>query len=372
MSEDAGCADRFLCVPLATVTKPISDLRLLTSGLYSLPFALNLVSALLLALSLAGAMLFALCAFAQAQQPKKIPRIGYVSGTGDNTNPGPYLEALRQGLKAYGYVDGQNIAIEYRGAGGELGRTRGFIDELIGLKVDVLVLPTPETIRAAKQATKTIPIVMVTGGDPVANGFINSLAHPGGNITGLYTQSVELTGKRLELLKEVVPRLTRVALLRNPNTAPATAVFKEYDTAAKALKLQLHSLDVGSDKPDLPSAFQAAVKARAQAIVTVTNAQFLIQQARIVDLAVKHRLPSVFQSSPWVEAGGLMSYSTNEIDVFGRAASYVHKILNGAKPADLPVEQPTKFEFVINLKTAKALNLTIPQSVLFRADRVIR
>jgi putative ABC transport system substrate-binding protein len=318
------------------------------------------------------ALLLPLCFSAQAQQPTKIPRIGYVSGTGDSTNPGPYIEALRQGLKALGYVDGKNVAIEYRGAGGELGRTREFIAELISLKVDVLILPTPEAIRAAKQATKTIPIVMVTGGDPVANGFIDSLAHPGGNITGLYTQSVELNGKRLELLKEVVPQLTRVGLLRNPNTAPAPAVFKEYKTAAHALKLQIHSLDVGGDKPDLPRAFQAAVKARVQAIVTVTNAQLLLQQARIVELAVKHRLPSLFQSSPWVEAGGLMSYSTNEIDVFRRAAVYVDKILKGAKPADLPVEQPTKFEFVINLKTAKALNLTIPQSVLFRADKVIR
>jgi ABC-type uncharacterized transport system substrate-binding protein len=317
-------------------------------------------------------ILLALCLPVDAQQPTKIPRIGYVSGTGDSTNPGPYIEALRQGLEAFGYFDGKNIAIEYRGAGGELGRTREFIAELISLKVDVLILPTPEAIRAAKQATKTIPIVMVTGGDPVANGFIDSLAHPGGNITGLYTQSVELNGKRIELLKEVMPRLTRVGLLRNPNTAPAAAVFKEYKTAAHALKLQIHSLDVGGDKSDLPKAFQAAVKARVQAIVTVTNAQLLLQQARIVELALKHRLPSLFQSSSWVEAGGFMSYSTNEIDVFRRAASYVHKILNGTKPADLPVEQPTKFEFVINLKTAKQIGLTIPQWVLMRADRVIR
>jgi putative ABC transport system substrate-binding protein len=318
------------------------------------------------------ALLFAFCVSAEAQLPAKIPRIGYVSGTGDSTNPGPYLEALRQGLKTLGYVDGKNVAIEYRGAGGELGRTREFIAELIDLKVDVLVLPTPETIRAAKQATKTIPIVMVTGGDPVANGFIDSLAHPGGNITGLYTQSVELNGKRLELLKEVVPRLRRVGLLRNPYTSPAAAVFKEYETAANALKLQIQSLDVSSDKPDLSGAFQAAAKARAQAIVTVTNAQLLLQQARIVELAVKHRLPSLFQSSPWVEAGGLMSYSTNEIEVFRRAAIYVGKILKGTKPADLPVEQPTKFELVFNLKTAKQIGVRIPPNVLARADRVIR
>jgi putative ABC transport system substrate-binding protein len=317
-----------------------------------------------------GAAIFALGSIAEAQQPTKIPRIGYVSGTGDSTNPGPYIEALRQGLEAFGYT--KNVAIEYRGAGGKLGRTREFVAELIALKVDVLILPTPETIRAAKQATKTIPIIMVTGGDPVANGFIDSLARPGGNITGLYTQSVELNGKRLELLKEVTPRLTRVGLLRNPNTAPAEAVFKEYKTAAHALKLQLHSLDVGSDNPDLSRVFRAAVKEGAQAIVTVTNAQLLLQQARIVELAVEHRLPSLFQSSSWVEAGGLMSYSTHEIDVFRRAASYVHKILNGTKPADLPVEQPTKFEFVINLKTAKQIGLTIPQWVLMRADRVIK
>jgi putative tryptophan/tyrosine transport system substrate-binding protein len=209
------------------------------------------------------AVLLALCSSGQAQQPTKIPRIGYVSGTGDSTNPGLYVEALREALKTLGYVEGKNVAIEYRGARGELGRTREFAAELINLKVDVLILPTPETIRTAKESTKTIPIVMVTGGDPVANGFIDSLAHPGGNITGLYTQNVELNGKRLELLKEVVPRLTRVGLLRNPNTAPPAAVFKEYETAAQALKLQMHSLDVGSDKPDLPGVFQTAVKARA-------------------------------------------------------------------------------------------------------------
>jgi ABC-type uncharacterized transport system substrate-binding protein len=307
-----------------------------------------------------------------AQQPAKIPRIGYVSGTGDPSNPGPYVEALRQGLRDLGYIEGKNIVIEYRGAEGNLDRVPSLVNELVQLKVDVLVVPIRSAILAAKHATKTIPIVMVYGGDPVATGLIDSLARPGGNITGLSTLSRELIGKRLELLTEVVPRLSRVGVLQNKDEKTAPDNFKEHETAARALKIQLQSLEVRGLNPDIEGAFQTAVKGRANALITVTSAPLFLQRKRIADLAIKNRLPSMYQGSDWVESGGLMSYSTNDLEAFRRAAYYVDKILKGTKPADLPVEQPTKFELVINLKTAKALGLTIPPLVLMRAGKVIK
>jgi putative tryptophan/tyrosine transport system substrate-binding protein len=307
---------------------------------------------------------------AEAQQPAKIPRIGYVSGTGDASNQGPYVDALRQGLRDLGYIEGKNLVIDYRGAEGKLDRIPSLVNDLVQLNVDVLVVPIPSAIHAAKHATKTIPIVMVTGVDPVADGLVHTFAHPGGNITGLATLSAQLSGKRLELLKEVVPRLSRVGVLRDVDER--SGVFKEYEAAANALKIQIQLLEVHGLNPDLEGAFQTAVKGRAGALITVTNANLFLQQKRIANLAIKNRLPSLYQGSSWVESGGLMSYSTDDLAIYRRAAVYVDKILKGAKPADLPVEQPTKFEFVINLKTAKALNLTIPQSVLFRADKVIK
>ncbi|HEY8186979.1 MAG TPA: ABC transporter substrate-binding protein [Pyrinomonadaceae bacterium] len=307
---------------------------------------------------------------AEAQQPAKIPRIGYVSGTGDASNQGPYVDALRQGLRDLGYIEGKNLVIDYRGAEGKLDRIPSLVNDLVQLNVDVLVVPIPSAIHAAKHATKTIPIVMVTGLDPVADGLVHTFAHPGGNITGLATLSAQLSGKRLELLKEVVPRLSRVGVLRDVDER--SGVFKEYEAAANALKIQIQLLEVRGLNPDLEGAFQTAVKGRAGALITVTNANLFLQQKRIANLAIKNRLPSLYQGSSWVESGGLMSYSTDDLAIYRRAAVYVDKILKGAKPADLPVEQPTKFEFVINLKTAKALNLTIPQSVLFRADKVIK
>jgi len=309
---------------------------------------------------------------AEAQQPAKIPRIGYVSGTGDPSNPGPYVEAFRQGLRDLGHIDGKNIVIEYRGAEGNLARVPGLVNELVQLKVDVLVVPIRSAILAAKHATKTIPIVMVSGGDPVATGLIDSLARPGGNITGLSTLSRELIGKRLELLTEVVPRLSRVGVLQNQDEKTAPDNFKEHETAARALKIQLQSLEVRGLNPDIEGAFQAAAKGRANALITVTSAPLFLQRKRIADLAIKNRLPSMYQGSDWVESGGLMSYSTNDLEAFRRAAYYVDKILKGTKPTDLPVEQPTKFELVINLKTAKALGLTIPPLVLMRAGKVIK
>jgi putative ABC transport system substrate-binding protein len=319
------------------------------------------------------ALLYTLCLPVSAQQPARIARVGYISGTGSASNPGPYVEALRQGLRDLGYVEGKNFEIEFRGAEGKPDRMPSLVTELVQLKVDVLVVPTAAgAIHAAKQATKTIPIVMVTLLDPVATGLVDSLAHPGGNITGLATLQRDLSGKRLELLKEVVPRLSRVGVLRNPDEESAVIGFKDYEAAARALKIQLQSLEARGSNPDLEGAFREAVKGRANALVTITNSPFFRNSKRITDLALKNRLPSMYEGDTWVEAGGLMSYSANDLELFRRAAIYVDKILKGAKPADLPVEQPTKFEFVINLKTAKALNLTIPQSVLFRADRVIR
>jgi ABC-type uncharacterized transport system substrate-binding protein len=317
-------------------------------------------------------MLFALGSYTQAQQTARIPRIGYVSGTGDASNPGPYVEALRQGLRDLGYVEGKNIVIEFRGAEGKLDRVPGIVAELVRLKVDVLVLPILPAIRAAQKATKTIPIVMVTNLDPVATGIVDGLARPGGNITGLATFQRDLSGKRLELLTEVVPGISRVGVLRDTDGAMSAIGFNDYEAAARGLKIQLQSLEVRGSNPDLLGAFQAAAKGRASAVITITDAPLLRNSNRIVSLAIKNRLPSMYEGSTWVEAGGLMSYSSNDLDAYRRAATYVDKILKGTKPAELPVEQPMKFELVINLKAAKQIGLTIPPNVLVRADRVIR
>jgi putative tryptophan/tyrosine transport system substrate-binding protein len=309
---------------------------------------------------------------ARAQQPAKIPRIGYVSGTGSAADQGPYVESLRQGLRDLGHIEGRNFSIEYRGAEGKLDRVPSIVNELVELKVDVIVVSILAAIRAAQQATKTIPIVIVTGVDPVASGMVNSLARPGGNITGVATLNQDLNKKRLELLKEAVPRLSRVAVLWTPNDPVATINFQEYEAATRALKIQLQSLGVGLQDPDIDGAFQTAANARADALITITTATLFLQQKRIAELAAKHRLPTMFPGSAWVESGGLMSYSTNDVEAFRRAATYVNKILKGAKPADLPVEQSAKFEFAINLKTAKQIGVTIPPNVLARADQVIR
>jgi putative ABC transport system substrate-binding protein len=313
---------------------------------------------------------------ATAQQPTRIPRIGYLSGSGSASNPGPYVEALRQGLRDLGYVDGKNIVIEYRGAGSAEGKADpipGLVNELVQLKVDVLVVPPVlSAIRAAKQATKTIPIVMVTQADPVATGLINSLARPGGNITGLATLSRELSGKRLELVKEMVPRISRVAVLRDTDAEGAAISLKEYEAVALSLKIPVQPLEVRGPNPDLEGAFQSAVKGRASALITITTSVLYRRQKQIAELAAKSRLPSMFEGSTWVESGGLMSYSTDDLAIYRRAAVYVDKILKGAKPADIPVEQPKKFEFIVNLKAAKQIGLTIPPNVLARADRVIK
>jgi putative ABC transport system substrate-binding protein len=314
------------------------------------------------------AMLFALCALADAQQPTKIPRIGYLSGTGFEA---PTIVGFRQGLRDLGYVEGKNILIEYRDTGVTQDRIPKLVAELVQLKVDVLVVSTGPTIRAAKQATKTIPIVMVTTEDPVATGLINTLARPGGNVTGLTLLSRELSGKRLELLKEVVPTLSRVGYLL-PDSPDTRIRFKEYEAAARDLKMTLRTLEIQRQNPDFEGAFQVAAKERVNALITARNALLIVNRKQIADLAIKNRLPTMSERNDMVEAGGLVSYGTNEAENYRRVAYYVDKILKGAKPADLPVEQPTKFELVVNLKTSKQIGLTVPQRVLLKADRVIK
>jgi len=317
-------------------------------------------------------MLLALCVLAQAQQTAKIPRIGFVSGIGGPSNPGPNVVGFRQGLRDFGYIEGKNILVEYRYTEGKGDRNPSLVAELVQLKVDVLVVGGPGGLSAAKESTKTIPIVIVIQADPVGSGYIDSLARPGGNITGLTRLTRELSGKRLELLKEVVPKISRVGVLLDADNPEAADGFKEYKAAGRTLKIELQSLGVRGPNPDLEGAFQAAAKGRVNTLVTINTPVLNRQQKQIVDLAIKNRLPLMSERSEYVEAGGLVSYSANEAESFRRAAYYVDKILKGAKPADLPVEQPKKFELVINLKTAKQIGLTIPPNVLARADKVIK
>jgi putative tryptophan/tyrosine transport system substrate-binding protein len=321
---------------------------------------------------LVAMMLLAFAVIAEAQQPIKVPRIGYVSGTGHPTNPGWQIDAFRQGLRDLAYIEGKNILVEYRYAEGDFDRVPGLVADLIRLKVDVLVAAFSVAIRAAKQATKTIPIVMVTQQDPVATGIVDSLARPGRNITGLTRLGRDLSGKRLELLTEVVPGISRVEVLLDTGTPGPGIGLKEYEAAARARTMQIQSLEVRGPNPDLEGAFREAAKKRARALITITSAMMIYYQNQIAGLAIKNRLPSMYETSAYVEAGGLISYSSDDPANFRRIATYIDKILKGAKPAELPVEQPTKFELVINLKTAKQIGLTIPPNVLARADRVIK
>jgi putative tryptophan/tyrosine transport system substrate-binding protein len=316
------------------------------------------------------AMLFALCFPAHAQQLGKVPRIGYLIATSPSVIPAR-IEAFRQGLSELGYVEGKNIVIDYRYAEGKLDRLPELAAELVGLKVDVIVTAGPTDTKTAKEATRTIPIVMTWDYDPVASGFVTSLARPGGNITGLSMLAPELSGKQLELLKETVPKVSRVAVL-GPSTQPGYAqVLREMDLAAGALQLKLQYFDVPSLK-DIESAFQAVDKGRVGAVLVLQSPVTGSHRKQLADLSVKSRLPTIYPRSDFVEDGGLMSYGTSFVDLSRRAATYVDKILKGAKPADLPVEQPTKFEFIINLKAAKQIGLTIPPNVLARADKIIK
>jgi putative tryptophan/tyrosine transport system substrate-binding protein len=317
------------------------------------------------------ALLFALSFSAAAQQqPKKVPRIGYLSGTSPSVNSAR-VEAFRQGLRDLGYVDGKNIVIEWRYAEGKLDRLPALAAELVRLKVEVIVASAPPPTRSAKQATATIPIVMSYDDDPVGNGFVASLARPGGNITGLATLAPELSGKQLELLKEIIPKLSRVAVLGNATRPGSPQALREINLAADAFGIQLQYLEIQAPK-DIEIAFRAASKEQADAVLVLGSPTLLSQRRQVADLAVKSRLPAIYGRPEYVEDGGLMSYATSFTDLSRRSAIYVDKILKGAKPADLPVEQPKKFEFIINLKAAKQIGLTIPPNVLARADKVIR
>ncbi len=307
---------------------------------------------------------------AQAQQPKKVSRIGFLNDASPSSLAAR-IEAFRQGLRNLGYVEGQNVAIEYRFAEGKPDRLPELAAELVRLNVDVIFAPSTTGVQAAKQVTLTIPIVMALAGDPIGSGFVASLARPGGNITGLTSLFGELSAKRLELLKEAIPRVNRVTVLANPALPFHSSMMTPLEEAARTLKVQLQIAEV-RDPRDLENAFSATRRERANGLLVLPNPMNFLQRKNIADLAIKNRLPSMFIAREYAEGGGLMSYGADNPDLYRRAATYVDKILKGAKPADLPVEQPTKFDFVINLKTAKALNLTIPQSVLFRADKVIR
>jgi len=317
-------------------------------------------------------LLLAPCSSAQAQQPVKVPRIGFLVAN----SPSVYtarIEAFRQGLRELGYMEGKNIIIESRSAEGNLDLLPSLAAGLVRLKVDVIVAAGGDPpVRAAKQATQTIPIVMANASDPVGAGLVASLNRPGGNITGLATApGPEIYGKHLELLKETFPRLTRVAILSNPANRFSALALREAETTARAFKVSLQILEA-RNPDEFETAFAAATKERAGALLVVEDPMFFGERTRLANFAAKSRLPAIYGILEYVEVGGLMAYAAERTDMFRRAATYVDKILKGAKPADLPVEQPTKFELVINLKTAKQIGVTIPQSVLYRADKVIR
>jgi putative tryptophan/tyrosine transport system substrate-binding protein len=318
-----------------------------------------------------GAVLLAAPLAAGAQQAGKIARIGYL---GTNLAVSPHLpEAFRQGLRDLGYVEGRNVVIEYRSAEGKLERLPALAAELVALKVDVIVVGAEPHALAAKQATRTLPIVFATAADPVASRLVTSLARPDGNMTGLATLSPDLVGKRLELLKQVVPGVSWVAVLWHPGGAGERTgrdMLKEAEVGARALGVRLQVVEA-RNPADLDRVFLDMTKPRPGALTVWTSPVLYNERRRLVDLAAKHRLPAVYPSREFVDAGGLMAYGPNIADMYRRAATYVDKLLKGAKPGDLPVEQPTKFELVINLKTAKALGLMIPPSLLQRADRVI-
>jgi len=306
---------------------------------------------------------------ATAQQPGKVYRIGVMLGSSVSATA-PYVDAFRQGLRELGWVEGKNFALEIRAAEGKYERFPAFAAELVRLKVDVIAAAVRLAAEAAQNATRTIPIVMVVVSDPVGSGLVGSLARPGGNITGLSMLAVELSAKRLEILKEAIPQISRVAVLRNPASTDHSLVVKEVERAARLLGIQLQILQSRGPE-EFEGAFSAMTRGGAEALLVPADSMFFLHRTRLADLAAKSRLPTMYALTEHAEAGGLMAYAASLRHNYYRAATYVDKILKGAKPADLPVEQPTKFELVINLKTARALGLTIPPSVLIRADRVI-
>jgi putative tryptophan/tyrosine transport system substrate-binding protein len=315
------------------------------------------------------AMLFSFCAQVTAQQSGRIPRIGFL-GAGSSSTSSPSRDGFRQGLRELGYVEGKNILIEERYAEGKSDRFPDLAAEFVRLKVDVIVVASALSASGASKATKTIPIVMA-GSDPVAGGLVDSLAQPGGNITGIANPSPELGGKQLELLKETVPKASRLAVLRNPASPVTNAQLKEIEAAGRSMRVELRILEA-RDLNDFEKVFATIKKEAAQGLNVLSSAIFMVNRNQLVDLVSKARLPTIYPNTDFVAAGGLMSYGTVRSELWRRTAVLVDKILKGAKPADLPVEQPTKFELVINLKTAKQIGLTIPPNVLARADKVIK
>ncbi len=308
---------------------------------------------------------------AHAQRPAGIARIGFLSPASPTGGWDIRLQAFRDGLRELGYVEGKNFQLEVRWAEGNIERLPMLAAELVQLKVDVIVAASSPAVVAAQQATRTIPIVMPLSSDPVGDGLVASLAHPGGNITGLSVMSIELGEKRIQLLKEMFPKISRVMdVLWNPNYVGMRARFEQARAAAPAVGLTVRSVEV-RDTRELNAALDAIIREHPQALLILVDPLTLSQRSRIVDFAAEQRLPAIYESSDFVDVGGLVSYGTNGREQFRRAASYVDRILKGAKPGDLPIEQPTTFELVINLKAAKALGISIPQSVLIRADRVI-
>jgi putative ABC transport system substrate-binding protein len=318
-----------------------------------------------------GAVLLAAPLAAEAQQAGKVARIGFL-GTRTPSDMSPFLDAFRQGLRELGWVEGQNTVIDYRFAEGRFDRLPELAAELVRLKVDIIVAATTPAAVAAKNATATIPIVGISLGDPVGLGLVASLARPGGNVTGSsFSVGLGIVGKGLELLEETIPKVRRVAVLSNPANPFQPLAIREVNAAARSLGVQLQLLEVRGPN-ELDGAFAAMAKERVEALLVVADSMFILHRTRLADLAARSRLPAAYGLREIVEAGGLMSYGPSLRDLYRRSAAYVDKILKGAKPGDLPVEQPTKFELVINLKAAKALGLTIPPSLLGRADEVIQ
>jgi putative tryptophan/tyrosine transport system substrate-binding protein len=305
----------------------------------------------------------------QAEPAGKVPRIGFLLDGSRSLNS-TRIESFRQGLRDLGYVEGKNINLEYRYVEGRSERRPELAKDLVRLKVDIIVVSSDLAARAVMKSTATIPIVMASIGNP--NGIIASLARPGGNITGLTNYSSELVGKRLDLLKEVVPKVSRFAFLNSTESASGKSMFKDAQVAAQALGIKLQLIEIKTNNPDIDDAFRGMVKERIGAFSTTQNPLISFHRKKIFELADRNRMPAMYPEQEWAYDGGLMSYGANQVDLYRRAAVYVDKILKGAKPADLPVEQPMKFELIINLKTAKQIGLTIPPNVLARADRVIR
>jgi len=317
-----------------------------------------------------GITLFTLCVCAEAQQPKKVPRIGFLSGQSRSSGQSQ-VDAFRQGLRDYGYVEDKNIVIDDRYAEGREDLLHDLAGDLVRLKVDIILTSSTVAAIAAKKLTATIPIVLAGTGDPVATGLVANLARPGGNVTGLSAVSPELSTKQLDLIREIVPKVSRVAVLYDPRNPVNVPAWKEIEVTATAFRIQLVRLEVRAPE-NYDSAFTTAARKRADALLVRREPLNQTYRTRIISLAERSKLPAIYPLRPYVEVGGLMSYGTDNAELSRRAATYVDKILKGAKPADLPVEQPKKFELIVNLKAAKQIGLTIPPSVLARADKVIK